>query len=438
MKTEPIHIRPGLSLYKQPITSKGGSPYWYARVRMKIEGRNLHAKSTSTTDEAAARRFAEAFYTECFVAAKFGHLGGPCSSTDHRRRFDVVADEWLTQKELLAGKDKRRLRGWDDARKLIVAPNGLGAFFKRKDIANITTDDVRQYLCFAAAGSKQGQLATTTQRNHLSTLNAILKFGAERRLIEAAPPMPRLRLKDNPRPYFNDIEIRELCLCAGFLKRGAAAKGDERLAAQWTEVEDFVTFMLATFLRAGEWKELRQKHCYPVDGANPYLEVSVPNGKTHPRRVVSMPEALPVWGRIIARNGDDPERLLFLQQYQNRETAKEHMDDLFKALLREADLEFDSFGNKRTLYSLRHTALMNRLIHGQNIDIFMLAKNAGTSVDQLERFYLSHADPAMKVANLHSSKPQPVFQFIEPPEDPRGSIQIEASLSEPHSDPTVS
>lgn len=430
MKTEPIHIRPGLSLYKQPITSTGGSPYWYARVRMKIGGRYVHAKSTGTTDEAAAKRFAEQFYGECLVV-QLGIQRDPSAPSNQQRRFDVVADEWLDQKKVLAGDDKRKLRAWDDARKLVVAPNGLGAFFKRKDIADITTDEVRQYLCFATQGSRHGKLATTTQRNHLSSLNAILRFAAERRLIEAAPPMPRLRLKDNPRPYFIEFEVRALCHCAGVLKRRAAWNGDVRSAAQWTEVEDFVVFMLATFLRAGEWKELRQKHCRPVVGEHPYLEVSVPNGKTHPRRVVSMPEALSVWERIVDRDGHDPEEFLFLKQYSNRETAKEKMDDLFKALLREADLEFDEFGAKRTIYSLRHTALMDRLINGQGVDIFMLARNAGTSVNQLERFYLSHADPAMKVENLHSSKPKPVFHFREPPEKPRVPIQIEAALSEP-------
>jgi integrase len=149
-----------------------------------------------------------------------------------------------------------------------------------------------------------------------------------------------------------------------------------------------------------------------------------------------MPEAIEVWKRIIERDGD-PEQFLFLKQYQNRETAKERMDDLFKALLREARLENDEFGIKRTLYSLRHTALMLRLINGQNIDIFMLAKNAGTSVNQLERFYLSHADPAMKVENLHSSKPKPAFRFIDATEKPHVPIQIQASLSEPEFRPNV-
>ena len=42
---------------------------------------------------------------------------------------------------------------------------------------------------------------------------------------------------------------------------------------------------------------------------------------------------------------------------------------------------------ERTIYSLRHTAICMRIILSQGrVNIFNLAKNAGTSVDQIERF----------------------------------------------------
>ncbi|HKC02923.1 MAG TPA: hypothetical protein VKC17_06430, partial [Sphingomicrobium sp.] len=64
MKTEPIHLQRGLTLYKQPQTGGGGSPYWYARVWMRIGNQTVHTKSTGTTDQAAARRFAEDLLAE--------------------------------------------------------------------------------------------------------------------------------------------------------------------------------------------------------------------------------------------------------------------------------------------------------------------------------------------------------------------------------------
>ena len=67
-----------------------------------------------------------------------------------------------------------------------------------------------------------------------------------------------------------------------------------------------------------------------------------------------------------------------------------------------AGLKYDRLDKPRTIYSLLHTALMFRLIKGDKVDIFMLARNALTSVDQLERFYLSHAESRMKIENLQS------------------------------------
>jgi hypothetical protein len=50
--------------------------------------------------------------------------------------------------------------------------------------------------------------------------------------------------------------------------------------------------------------------------------------------------------------------------------------------------------------------LMFRFLKGNNINVYDLAKNALTSVDQLERFYLSHAQSRMKIQQLQSFAPK--------------------------------
>jgi hypothetical protein len=56
------------------------------------------------------------------------------------------------------------------------------------------------------------------------------------------------------------------------------------------------------------------------------------------------------------------------------------------------------------LYSLRHTAICMRIILSEGqVNIFNLAKNAGTSVDQIERFYARNLPPSKEMAiNLQS------------------------------------
>ena len=62
---------------------------------------------------------------------------------------------------------------------------------------------------------------------------------------------------------------------------------------------------------------------------------------------------------------------------------------MFNYVLDTHGLKLDQDGQPRTTYSLRHYALQTRLKKsGGKVNIYDLARNAGTSVNQLERFYL--------------------------------------------------
>ena len=56
-------------------------------------------------------------------------------------------------------------------------------------------------------------------------------------------------------------------------------------------------------------------------------------------------------------------------------------------------MEFDREGERRTIYSLRHTYATFRLHEGVNH--FVLARNMGTSVKMLEQFYGHTSNRAM-------------------------------------------
>ena len=65
----------------------------------------------------------------------------------------------------------------------------------------------------------------------------------------------------------------------------------------------------------------------------------------------------------------------------------------FNALIKEAGVEFDTNGQRRVIYSLRHTYATFRLHEGVNH--FTLARNMGTSVKMLESFYGHTSNRAM-------------------------------------------
>ncbi len=58
----------------------------------------------------------------------------------------------------------------------------------------------------------------------------------------------------------------------------------------------------------------------------------------------------------------------------------------FRGLLEGAGLVEDRYGQKRTQYCLRHTYATFRLLYG-TANIYLLAKNMGTSVAMIEQHY---------------------------------------------------
>jgi len=69
----------------------------------------------------------------------------------------------------------------------------------------------------------------------------------------------------------------------------------------------------------------------------------------------------------------------------------------FNSLIDASGVAFDSAGNRRTIYSLRHTYATFRLEEGT--DVYTLARNMGTATNMIERFY-GHTRTPDQVAEL--------------------------------------
>ena len=63
-----------------------------------------------------------------------------------------------------------------------------------------------------------------------------------------------------------------------------------------------------------------------------------------------------------------------------------------------------SGGEERTLYSLRHTAIMFRLLYGDGINTLAMARNARTSVEMINRFYAKPLSGEMNIEMLQSKR----------------------------------
>ena len=71
-------------------------------------------------------------------------------------------------------------------------------------------------------------------------------------------------------------------------------------------------------------------------------------------------------------------------------------------------LKLSTTNETRTLYSLRHSCIMYRLLFGRGIDTLTLARNAQTSPEMIDRSYAATLQGKMNVAMVQSkSRPRP-------------------------------
>jgi integrase len=152
--------------------------------------------------------------------------------------------------------------------------------------------------------------------------------------------------------------------------------------------QQYVLVLANTGLRVGELRGLRWSDLRTVgtnDGSRLVAEV---RGKTGVREVVFQDGAEDYIKRIydlrVEELGKTPpnEEVIFCHKdgkpIQTFKTA-------FNSLLRFAGIPVERNGGSRTIYSLRHFYATLRLSH--DTSPFLLAKQMGTSVEMLEKFY---------------------------------------------------
>jgi len=128
-----------------------------------------------------------------------------------------------------------------------------------------------------------------------------------------------------------------------------------------------------------------------------YLLIKLDMGKTGRRTIVCRHSVRKYLDRIKDRfenlKGKSFNHLINVEDYVFRlrdGSVPKDLHGAFKIMLRKAELLDDVNGNRRSLYSLRHTYATFQILYSK-IDLHTLAKNMGTSIAMLEKHY-SHLD----------------------------------------------
>ena len=388
-KTHKKILRKGLSLYRTK-----GSPYWYARIWNSGDKKYV-VRSTKETSRLVAEEVAEELINDLkqdrFV------FGIP-----RDRTFNHYAELLIKEQRKQSGKTKNARFSKDDEKLLNRDGDGIIEYFGRKDVATIKTLQIREYLNWLDDQRSQ-PLASSTKNKYNIVIKKVLGVAYEHDAIDSIPPSPEIKRKDNPRPSFTESEYKLLLKTTRrVVQEGVKVRG----ISLTMEIYYFIVFVTHSFLRPTESEVYALRHRDITVKENPRrLEIRV-FGKTGFRVAMTTKYAPVFYEHLQTKIHPDhkPDDYVFFPDYPNRSTALRNVNRQFNYLLERSELKMTPEGTLRSPYALRHYALQTRLRKSKGkVNIYTLAKVAGTSVEQLERFYLKNMEFGDEIAeNLQS------------------------------------
>ena len=391
-----IKIYKGLSIYRV-----ANSPYWMVRVWDRKRKKYI-TKTTGETASILAKEAAQSLALSLLRAEKPVEL---------EYAFHTYARKLLHKSRLQSDAGERNAQYVKTIHWAVQnADWGLLDYFGDMDVRKVKSMHFQEYLGWLQ--KKRPALAASTKNTLNATFRNVMKMAVDEGAVDAVPSTPRSKLKDNPRPFFRfhplvskEEDAYQALLTAA--KQMAEDKVIVRGVPVTDELYDLLLFLSHSFVRPLTTELYAIRHSDVTVADDPKrLVVTVRDGKTGYRAANTMPAAVSVYERIKQRNPNaDGEDYIFLPEYLNRTTAAKIIQRQFGELMDRSGLKVDkSTGKTHTLYSLRHTAICMRIINSEGqVNIFNLAKNAGTSVDQIERFYARFLPLSKEMArNLQS------------------------------------
>jgi hypothetical protein len=439
---------------KLVIYQLAASPYWW--VRYYMDGHILR-RSTKETSKRQAIEYAKSFYDEIlYNRHNIGSITkqasfAACSAALLEQQEEMVARGDMSAE--MQQNDRYRLRKE-------VLP-----FFENIALGDIDYFKLEQFINKLA----KDKLKPATISNYVGLVSKTLRLAQRRGFIAHLPQFPKVKKADTPRGWFtvNEYkllwrtaqrlsgqtwEVRKLVLNDGseeifccqrmpdtYKPRSKAAlelksKVNQsqllRRVEMTEDLRNLITFMSNSFIRPTDIKWMQHKHVEVITSDQIYLRLNLPASKKHDKPIVTMPSAVRVYLRQKQLhfneeskiNNAKPDDFVFLPYFKaqttklsdaelknRRDAALTQLQRQFAVVLQITGLGVGARGEERSLYSLRHTCIMYRLLYGDGLDLLTLARNARTSVEMIDRFYASHLTGEMNISALQSKKRQPVL-----------------------------
>ena len=348
-------------------------PKWQARIRVPNSS-GYKIVTTKTDDLKEAERFALDVYEDLYLHVK---AGGSIKS----KTFRQVFEEW--ERAITALGPTRQGGSWDATIER-VRSYAL-EFFGPKKIDAITHADFAQFWIWRKGHYSRRPPSNATLRRERTSLLPVFKFAVSKGYLPEVPNTDPPKAATERRPTFTLDEWRIIVRKA----RQWVADGRKKATFRDRLVAQQCFLILAnTGMRVGELRALRWSDLRTVKTEGGTRLVARVRGKTGAREVVFQEGADAYVKRLydLQREelGKDPDRNGLVVCH--RDGAPIHtVKRAFQSLLEFADVPIMRDGMARTIYSLRHFYATQRLSH--DTSPFLLAKQMGTSVEMLEKFY---------------------------------------------------
>lgn len=388
-------------LYQRPDHKK---PRW--QCRLHIPGRTGYLIfSTKTHDEFEARKFAEDKLDELRIK----HLAK--ESLKSKKVSQAVR---LYLKHINTTVSDRRRQ--EEIR--LAIDHYVNKFFDGKNLDVITPGSVNQFAAWRLQNFQRKRPNSNYLRKDIGAFRRFHEWCVDQGWCKEIRTWKLPKAEQNRRPHFTANEYRQLIRhLRPWVAEGKTREGGNKYRERFV-LQHYILILANTGLRVGEARTLKWRDCHEQvrktgDKEHRDTILSV-RGKTGKRDVVAAQDTVresltALWNlrtQELSGSAADvgeqvqpkPDDFVFVNRAGKQIGS---FKKGFQSLLQSAELEMSSDGERRTIYSLRHTYATFRLDQGVSINDLRL--NMGTSTKMIEQHYY-HALNRRRAAELRLMK----------------------------------
>jgi integrase len=347
------------------------------------EQNGYHTQSTRTKNEFEAGKIALQAYEKFQVRSLSGN-------TLRTVKFSVAVDGWA--KDYKGTQSSARDSKYIEA-DIVRMKKYPAKFFVEHagDVEIDTIDDalIQDFYVWRRQNTfthgKQVIPNDGTRRKEMNLIKSLMKYAHRKKLITDIPALTPPTGIDARRPAFTATEWKKLYSAARQWVK--SANTHQPVHRDRFYCQHYVLILVNSGIRVGEARELRWGNIRTLNTADGAEIVASVKGKAGERDVVMNPNTRRYLQRLYdwrtGELGKAPNAAEYLFCHKDGRQIGS-LRKSFDSLIDFAGVAYNSKGEKRSIYSLCHTYATFRL---EEVSVYFVAKNMGTSVAMIERFY---------------------------------------------------